>query len=144
MLSGPWHKFCLRFPHPFYYLLSWIKIKRIHLWIILENTCIQGKNYKLKREKHHYWNVAIKKQISLHLLKVQNIAFIYLFIHPFFAGESVLGYTARGLFLTPHGRISFSAYTSLLASALHSCTMTLCTMCFVWKTFLQMWKHIRS
>lgn len=98
-----------------------------------EHMNIQGKNYKLKRETHHYWNAAITKQISLHLLKLQNIAFIYLFIHPFFAGESVLGYTASGLFLPPHGRTSFSAYTSLLASGLHSCIMTLCTMCFVWK-----------
>lgn len=97
-----------------------------------EHMNIQGKNYKLKRETHHYWNAAITKQISLHLLKLQNIAFIYSFIHPFFAGESVLGYTARAysylLMVGPHFQP-----IPLLASGLHSFIMTLCIMCFVWK-----------
>lgn len=40
MLAGLWHKFHLNLPHIFYWLLSEIKIKRIHLGIILENTCV--------------------------------------------------------------------------------------------------------
>lgn len=107
-----------------------------------EHMNIQGKNYKLKRETHHYWNAAITKQISLHLLKLQNIAFIYSFIHPFFAGESVLGYTARAysylLMVGPHFQpIPLFLLQDSTVSSWPSASCVLFE-----KTFLQMWKHI--